>query len=280
MSPWRVDWNVSPIFMESDGGALRWYTALLWLELLIGYWCLARQIRRGGGDREDAADLAVYAWFGLLIGARLGHVLFYDFERLAANPIWAVQVWTGGLASHGGVLGVLLSVRLFARRRALSELEVCDRLTFSAGVVAVLHRFGNLFNSEGVGKPTDGTWGMRFPRFDGYGEAPLRHPSQLYEVALGLALWLALLWVDRKWGREDRPRGLLSGVALVGYFAGRFAVELFKEPEGPGLLGLDMGQLLSVPFVLGGIWLCHQALQHRSQAGWRLAEPTAPRATP
>ena len=264
----------SPFLLQGQGWALRWFTALWWLELCVGYILLARAIRRGGGDDEDASDLAVYVWIGLFVGARLGHVLFYDLERAVADPTWIVRIWTGGLSGHGAVLGVLLALRLFARRRGMSELEISDRLAYSAGISAVVHRLGNLLNSELVGKPTDGSWGFRFPNYDRV-HPPLRHPTQLYEMALGVILLLVVYVCDRRLGREARPRGALTGIVLVVYFVGRFAVEFLKEPEGPLWAQLNVAQLLSLPFIAAGGWIWWRSANANVPAGWRVPEISA-----
>jgi phosphatidylglycerol:prolipoprotein diacylglycerol transferase len=242
---------------------------LFWcFELVLGFWLLSRQIRRGGGDDEEAADLAVHVWFGLVIGARAGEVLFYHWQRAVAEPAWILRLATGGISSHGAVVGSGLAVLLYTNRRSLAFLDVTDRLAFSFGAAAIIHRIANLFNSEIVGKPTDGSWGLRFPYYDGQG-APFRHPSQLYEALLG-ALVVCILWAaDRHWGREQRPRGIMTGLALTTYFAGRCLVELVKDPQATETFGgvLNMGQLLSLPLLAAGLFLTWRSLHAKPQAG-------------
>lgn len=275
MSLPSLTWSVSPFILQSDGLTLRWFN-LLWVsELVVGYWLLARQIRRGGGEDVDAADLAVHVWIGLTVGARLGEVVFYSLDHALSDPGWIFRFWTGGISSHGAVVGSALAVLVYARRRALPPGEVTDRLVFSFGAGAVLHRIASLLNSEVVGKPTDGSWGVRFPLYDeGLESAPLRHPSQLYEALLGAVLLGVLYLANRRWGEEQRPRGALTGLALVCYFAGRFAVEFLKEPQAGEVAGalLNHGQWLSVPFVAVGTQLLRRSLRHPQPAGWRLRE--------
>src|SRR5690606_14746608 len=148
----------------------------------------------------------------------------------------------GGLASHGAVVGLIVAMWLFTKRRGVPFLEGADRFAFSAALGATLVRLGNFFNSEIVGRKTDGDWGVRFPHFDG-DNAPLRHPSQVYEVVVGLFVMLCLYWVDRWAGKEKRPRGLLISVFFALYFAGRFTVEFFKEYQtlSPESSPLTMG---------------------------------------
>lgn len=273
MGDWALEWNMSPILIQGEGWTLRWFTLLYWLELVLGYGLLSRQIRRARGDEEDAADLAVHLWIGFVVGARFGHVLFYDLDHVVADPAWLFKIWSGGLGSHGALLGVLVASRIFAKRRAISELEICDRLTFTCGLFAVVHRVGNFLNAEVLGKPTDGNWGVRFVQIERYDSEPLRHPSQLYEAALGLLLLVVLFVADRRLGREARPRGVLTALALLVYFVGRFALEFFKEPQGPMVLGLNTGQWLSVPFIAAGIWLYRKVTNHREAGGWHVPDP-------
>src|SRR5690606_30293266 len=178
-----------------DPIGLRYYSLLFVGVFLGGYAFLNWQIQRGGGSEETAGDFIVYGVLGVLLGSRFGHVLFYDLDKALADPLWVLQIWTGGLASHGAVLGLILAMYLFTKRRGVPFLEGADRFSFSAALGATLVRLGNFFNSEIVGRKTDGDWGVRFPHFDG-DNAPLRHPSQLYEVVLGLFVMLCLYWVD------------------------------------------------------------------------------------
>ena len=264
----KVLWDADPVFFRGDGGELRYYSACVLLSFLGGYALLSWQLRRGGGDVEEAGDFLSYGIPGMLIGARLGHVLFYDFEKFISHPAWALQIWQGGLASHGGVIGLALAMVLFTRRRAIPLLEGTDRLVFSALLGAVLFRIGNLFNSEIVGKPTDGSWGFAFLRRDGDPEL-LRHPTQIYEALFGLLVLAVLVVADRRWGAEKRARGALTGLALALYFSGRFLIEFLKEPEPPDLLwGLDMAQWLSVPAAVAGFVLLSRCLRKRAAAGW------------
>jgi phosphatidylglycerol---prolipoprotein diacylglyceryl transferase len=270
----RWTWDVSPVLLQNGTSQLRWYNILLLLEMALAFGLLLRQVRRGRGDAEDAGDLAVHVYIGALVGARVGHCLFYDFDRLVGEPAWLFQIWKGGLASHGAALGVLFAAFLFARRRAMPLWETTDRLTPPLALVAVIHRFANLMNSEIAGKRTDGTWGMRIPRYDvdSLDFSPLRHPTHFYEALLGVLVLVALVVADRAWKREARPRGALTGLFLLTYFTGRFFVELFKEPEGPQLvMPLNMAQLLSLPFFVFGAWLLLRSLKARERAGWVLA---------
>ena len=270
-------WNLDPIIVHfSESYGLRYYGLLFSAALVLGYYLFLWQVRRAGGSEEDAYDLVLPAVLGVVIGARLGHVFFYQWDRFVQDPLWIFQIWQGGLASHGALLGVLTGLWIYARRKKQSYLECLDRLSPSAAAGTILIRIGNWFNSEIVGRLTDQTWGVRFPLFDG-AAAPLRHPSQLYEAFMGAVVLFLVLAADRKFGREKRPRGLLFATFLAAYFTGRFLVEFFKERHLlPYSVPLSMGQILSVPAALFGYWLLYRCLKHPRPASWRVDPPEKP----
>ncbi len=247
---------------------IRWYSLLFVGVFLGGYSLFNWQIRRGGGGDEVAGDFIVYGVLGVLLGARLGHVLFYDLDHALEDPAWIFKIWTGGLASHGAVIGLVLVMVLFTRRNGVPFLEGADRFAFSATLGATLVRVGNFFNSEILGRPTNSDWGVRFPLADG-ANAPLRYPTQLYEVALGLFVMLVLYLVDRRL-KENRPRGLLISIFFMLYFAGRFVVEFYKEYQvfSPAESPLTMGQFLSIPGFLLGVYGVQWSLRTKLPAGW------------
>jgi len=254
-----------------DPIGLRWYSLLFVGVFLGGYALLNWQIQRGGGHEETAGDFIVYGVLGVLIGSRVGHVLFYDLDKAIDDPIWVLKIWTGGLASHGAVLGLICAMWLFTKRRKVPFLEGADRFAFSAALGATLVRLGNFFNSEIVGRRVpDQSWGVRFSRYDSQVlEAPLRYPTQLFEVALGLFVMLCLYLADRATGREKRPRGLLISVFFLVYFAGRFTVEFFKEYQAlPDSSTLTMGQYLSIPGFFIGVIGVIAALKYKAPVGW------------
>src|SRR5688572_28821101 len=247
---------------------IRWYSLLFVCVFLGGYSLFNWQIRRGGGGDEVAGDFIVYGVLGVLLGARLGHVLFYDLDHALEDPAWIFKIWTGGLASHGAVIGLVLVMYLFTRRHRVSFLEGADRFAFSATLGATLVRVGNFFNSEILGRPTNADWGVRFPLADGP-NAPLRYPTQLYEVGLGLFVMLVLYLVDRQL-KEKRPRGLLISIFFTLYFAGRFLVEFYKEYQvlSPEQTPLTMGQYLSIPGFLLGVYGIQLSWRKQLPAGW------------
>ncbi len=250
-------WDVDPVLYDGII-TIRYYGLILGLVLVLGFVVWRWQMRRGGHDEEIIGQFVVYGVLGVLAGSRLGHCIFYDFDR-CFNPVTNVfKVWEGGLASHGATIGLALALALFAWRKKLHVAETTDRFSMCAAIGAILVRVANFINSEIVGAETGGNWGVRFPRYDRVplAEVPLRHPSQLYEVALGLIVLSVLFLTDRHYG-EKRRRGLLSSLFLITYFCGRFVVEFFKERQ---VLATDsfltMGQWLSLPGIaIGGYWL-------------------------
>ncbi|MBN2191675.1 MAG: prolipoprotein diacylglyceryl transferase [Polyangiaceae bacterium] len=285
--------------------AIRYYSLLFVVVFLGGYWLLDWQVRRGGGERDDAGDFIVYGVIGVLAGARLGHVAFYDLDKALADPWWVFAIWTGGLSSHGATIGLILAMWLFTARRRIPFLEGSDRFAFSAALGAILVRFGNFLNSEIVGaKIEDGSWGVLFVKTCeqrpeaagcwklfgarsadfadkcmtgnvdcwGYDESVIyRHPSQLYEAGLGTLVLITLFVFDRVWGKEKRPRGALISLFFALYFVGRFIVEFFKDYQTPferEAESLTMGQWLSIPGVLLGIYGLYWAFKNRLPAGW------------
>jgi phosphatidylglycerol:prolipoprotein diacylglycerol transferase len=252
---------------------LRYYSLLFVVVFLGGHALLNWQIKRGGGGPEVAGDFIVYGVLGVLIGARLGHVLFYDLDHALEDPIWVLKIWTGGLASHGAVVGLIVAMYLFTKSRGVPFLEGSDRFSFSAALGATVVRIGNLFNSEIVGRKVPGqTWGIRFPRNipdHGLNPVPLRYPSQIYEILLGTGVFVGLLIADRAMGKEKRPRGAMISWFFALYFTGRLFTENYKEIEALPLdSAVSMGQYLSIlPALLGwyGVW---RSLKRREPVGW------------
>ncbi|MFH1137972.1 MAG: prolipoprotein diacylglyceryl transferase [Pseudomonadota bacterium] len=278
----QFTWNVDPVLVHFWGDVgIRYYGLVFSLVFIGGFFLFRWQVTRAGGPEDDAYAVILPGALAVIIGARLGHVIFYNLDRALADPWWVFQVWKGGLASHGATIGLLLGLGYYAWRQKQSYLEVLDRFTFSSALGATLVRVGNFFNSEIVGRLTDQTWGVRFPRFDGV-PAPLRHPSQIYEALMGVAVLGVLFLVDRWSGREKRPRGVLAATFLTVYFMGRFCVEFFKEYQTlPSSSPLTMGQYLSIPAVIGGLGLLVYSLVRNQPAGWnaRTSAP-APKTSP
>ncbi|AWL11044.1 Prolipoprotein diacylglyceryl transferase [Saliniradius amylolyticus] len=248
--------QIDPVIFGVGPVSLRWY-GLMYLIGFVAAWFLARhRLPRTNWSKEQLSDLLFYGFLGVIIGGRLGYVLFYQFDYFLQDPLYLVKIWTGGMSFHGGLLGVLAAFWWFARKTNSRFLEVGD---FIAPIVPIglgAGRIGNFINAELWGRTTDVPWGIIFP---GAGPDP-RHPSQLYEFFLeGVVLFAVLWWVSRK----PRPTGLISGLFLLGYGGFRFIVEFFREPDAHlGLYAewLSQGQLLSLPMMIIGLLLSLRAL--------------------
>jgi phosphatidylglycerol---prolipoprotein diacylglyceryl transferase len=248
-----------PVLVQIGPFAVRWY-ALAYIVGIIAGWMYARALVRSealwGGRPPlkvvDYDDFVLWVTLGIILGGRVGYVLLYNPGYFAANPAEIFQIWKGGMSFHGGFLGCVLAVVLFARHRGLSILSLGDVTCAVAPIGLFLGRIANFINAELWGRMSDAPWAMFFP---GAGPLP-RHPSQLYEAALeGLVLFAVLAYMVRA-GALQRP-GLITGAFALGYGIARSFCELFREPDPQlgYLLGgrLTMGMLLSLPLMLAGI---------------------------
>lgn len=248
--------RIDPVAIQIGPLAIRWYALAYLAGLLIGWRWMLRLVRLPGAaemTRADVDDFLVWAIAGVILGGRLGYVLFYNSAAYLAEPWLVLQVWRGGMSFHGGFLGVTVAMLWFARRRGLRILPLFDITAAVAPVGILFGRLANFVNGELYGRVTDVPWAMVFP---GGGPLP-RHPSQLYEAALeGLALLLLVQWLYRRDAVRRRP-GAVAGAFVVGYAAARMFVEGFREPDAHiGFLaaGSTMGQWLTVPLaLLGGL---------------------------
>ena len=251
--------QIDPVALSIGSLQLRWYGLMylagFGLGWLLGRW---RASRPGSGwTGPDVDDLLTCVMIGIILGGRLGYVLFYDLPVYINDPMEIVRIWNGGMSFHGGLLGVLGAFWYFARTRGRTFLEVSDFIAPLIPQGLFFGRLGNFINGELWGKVSDAPWAVVFP---GAGPLP-RHPSQLYEAALeGLALFI-MVWV---FSLKPRKTGAVSGLFALGYAVFRFAVEFVRMPDAQlGYLAfgwLTMGQLLCVPLVLAGAWLlCRKA---------------------
>jgi prolipoprotein diacylglyceryl transferase len=226
---------------------------------VLAYVYLSKVFPKEGRPKGELDELLIYVVVGTIVGARLGHCLFYEPMRYLENPIEILFVWKGGLASHGGALGILTSIWLFSRRKnTRSFLWLTDRVCLTVPLAGACVRLGNFMNSEIVGKPTESAFGIIFDRVD---KLP-RHPTQLYEAAIYLVIFFITDAVYRR-KRERTPEGMILGLMLVLLFTARFFVEFLKENQVDfeSALPVNMGQLLSVPAVAAGLWMLVRSLK-------------------
>lgn len=254
-------WDIDPILLDFGKLQIRYYGLLFAVALFGAYRLWNWQILRSGRTQEYADYILTIGVIAVIGGSRFGHVVFYDWDRYAGRRIEMLYFWKGGLASHGATIGLLLGVAYFAWRHRMRYVEALDRLSFGVAWAAFSVRLGNLMNSEIVGRVVDPEkipWAFKFPRHDRglpIDSVPWRHPSQIYEMALGLTVLGILVFADKKFGKEKRPLGLLVSLLLIFYFSGRFCVEYFKEFQtlDGQQSAFTMGQYLSMPMVALGL---------------------------
>jgi phosphatidylglycerol---prolipoprotein diacylglyceryl transferase len=249
-----LHWAADPILIHLGSSlGIRWYSMMFALGFLIGYHMMKHFFLKEKIDTEKVDTLLIAMMLGTVIGARLGHCLFYEPEVYLRDPIRILKVWEGGLASHGGTIGILIALWFAQKKLQLpSYMWLVDRMAIPVSIMAMLIRIGNFFNSEILGKPTDGTWGVVFERVD---KVP-RHPGMLYEALVYLLTFFLLYWLYQKESVRQKT-GILFGTMCITIFGSRILLEVFKENQVAFEAGLplNMGQILSIPFVLLGIYL-------------------------
>lgn len=277
--------NLFEIELFGTTFALRWYALAYIAGLMFGWWIVLRAVRtprlwagQPPMTSEQVERLLTWIIVGVILGGRLGYVLFYDLPTYLADPLQIVRVWEGGMAFHGGFLGVVVAALWFGRREKIPLLSMGDLLAMATPVGLMLGRLANFVNAELWGRPTTLPWGVVFPGAaaqdcPGVVDLCARHPSQLYQAGLeGLLLAVLLLWLVFRAGALKRP-GLVMGVFLIGYGLARFVVEFFRQPDAQfvregnpigwavqlGDYGLTMGQLLSLPMIALGLWFVLRA---------------------
>lgn len=268
-----VTWNVDPILFKLGPVALRWYSLLFVAGFPLGYWLFEQFYKREGIDTKLLEPLLYALLIGTIVGARLGHCLFYEPAYYLSSEHWTeiFKPWKGGLASHGGAIGVILATGWYARRygrkNGFDMLWVLDRLVICVAFAGCFIRLGNLFNSEIYGNTTALPWGFIFER---RGETLPKHPTQLYEAFSYLLLGFFLLWNYRR-KLDKRYKGWFLGVFFLVCFGMRFLIEFIKEPQ-VGFeenMALNMGQILSIPCILAGIFFIVYACRKKIPAGIR-----------
>ena len=258
----HISWSVDPVLFSLGSIRIHWYGVLFACGFILGFLFMKRVYLGEGKNVEDLDRLLYYIMGGTIIGARLGHCLFYDPVFYLNNPLKILAIWEGGLASHGGGLGVLIALYLYLRKTGDCYLWLLDRLVIPTAMVAFFIRLGNFFNSEIVGRSADVPWAIVFERLDGVA----RHPAQLYEALSYLTIFFALWFLFRKTKAAARY-GLISGIFLILVFTARFFIEFVKTKQAAysSDLWLSTGQLLSIPFVVAGVVLMILAMRRQQE---------------
>ena len=246
-----IHWNVSPVIFSIGPVSVRWYGLLFAMSFVVGYFIMLRIFRKENIPEPLLDELSMYMLIATVVGARLGHVLFYEPASYLAHPLDILKIWEGGLASHGAAIGILVALYLFSRKTRQPFLWVIDRIVIVVALSGFFIRTGNLFNSEIYGNLTNLPWGFIFEHA---GETLPRHPTQIYEGLCYLGIFFFLLWYYFKKDGKPRP-GFLFGFFLVVLFSFRLIIEFIKEPQVnfEHSMLLNMGQLLSIPFIIAGI---------------------------
>jgi phosphatidylglycerol---prolipoprotein diacylglyceryl transferase len=255
-----INWNPSPDIFTIPGidWPVRWY-GLSWAMAFIGCHFFMNRIYKAEGRTEAQLDvLTLYIVLATVLGARLGHCLFYGWEYYSQHPLEILKVWEGGLASHGGGIGILIGMWLYCRKTKESWLWLFDRLIVVVPFASFMIRFGNLMNSEIIGEPTNVPWAFVFHQVD---KLP-RHPTQLYEAIFYFFLFVLFYWLWKN-KRNDFGKGFMFGLFCVLMFGFRFGMEFMKENQEAfeASLPINMGQILSIPFILVGLYMMYRSKQ-------------------
>ena len=263
-----IYWNADPVLLSFGPFAVRWYGLAFAIGFFIGYKIVERMFRHEGAPEKWLGILLAYLIIATIIGARLGHVFFYQWDYYSQHLSEIPKIWEGGLASHGGTIAIIIALFIFSWVQAKKPASwVFDKIVIPIALVGALIRLGNLMNSEIYGGETSLPWGFIFVR---EGEVVPKHPTQIYEAACYLALFFFLMWMYWKKNLEERP-WLLTGVFFIGIFLPRFLIEYIKNVQVEkeiGMIeqyGINMGQLLSIPFIIIGIFLVILALSRPRQ---------------
>jgi phosphatidylglycerol---prolipoprotein diacylglyceryl transferase len=274
-----TDLGLDPVALDLGFFELRWYSLAYLAGIFVGYWYLLKLAKEPGSPlaRRHADDMVFYAALGIILGGRLGYVLFYNLSYYLEHPLDILKLWDGGMSFHGGVIGTMLGIFYLARKNGLQWLRIHDYVACCVPFGLFFGRLANFVNHELWGAPTDVPWAIRFPEVIAGLTAlgPPRHPSQLYEAALeGLVLFAILWWMFWKTQARYEP-GKLVGAFIFFYGLFRFSVEFVREPDSQLVefaqaTGLHMGQWLSLPMILGGLYLMMTARKRRVRV-----EPTA-----
>ena len=261
--------GLDPVAVNLGFFQIRWYSLAYLAGILVGWWYLLKLIAQPGAPlaRRHADDLVFYVTLGIILGGRIGYVLFYNLAYYLSNPLAILTLWDGGMSFHGGVIGVTLALWWLARANGLSFLRICDYIACCVPFGMFFGRLANFVNGELWGRPTTLPWGMVFPNAP---DALPRHPSQLYEAGLeGVAVFCVLAWLFWRTDARYYP-GRLVGAFTLSIAIARFLIEFVRQPdrqltEFAASTGLSMGQWLTLPMMLLGIWLIWTSTRRRER---------------
>lgn len=259
-----IVWNADPVVFSLGSLSVRWYGLLYALGFYFGITLLGKMFKKDGAPDKWVDTIFIYMLVAVIVGARLGHVFFYGWEYYKNNIPEIFMIWHGGLASHGGAIGMIIAVYVFSKVVAKGKFWwVADRLFVPSALVAGMIRVGNLMNSEIYGTPTDLPWGFIFLRGQEYLGVPC-HPTQIYEALAYFSLFIFMMWLYWKRDAGKYP-GLLAGVGFTGVFTARLFIEIIKNNQEAfeANMLLNMGQLLSVPFIIFGVTLIIWSLRSK-----------------
>lgn len=259
-----ITWTVSPEIFSLGPISVRYYGLFFAISFLLGYYLVEKMFKRENSPENWMDSLFVYVVVGTVLGARLGHVFFYGWDYYSQHPEEILMVWQGGLASHGGAVGIFIAIWLYSKKVTKKPFVwTMDKLVVGVALAAFFIRMGNLMNSEIVGRITDVPWAFQFINATGINNPELpRHPTQIYEAICYLFIFGLLMYMY--WRTDAREKlGLLFGTFLILAFSGRFLLEFLKEnqeafEEG---MAINMGQILSIPFLLLGVYLVYAAIK-------------------
>ncbi|MCG8582112.1 MAG: prolipoprotein diacylglyceryl transferase [Bacteroidales bacterium] len=255
-----INWNVNPEIFSVGAIHVRYYGLLFAMGFMLGYYIIEKMFKSEGIQQEWLDKLFMYVVIATIVGARLGHVIFYGWDHYSQHPGDIIKIWEGGLASHGGAIGILIALHYYSKKvTRKSMIWTLDRLVVPVALTAVFIRLGNLMNSEIYGHATDLPWGFIFEQ---RGETVAKHPTQLYEAFCYLITFVVTYFTYWKTKAKEK-QGLIFGIFLIGIFLSRFFIEFVKENQEAFEEGMtfNMGQLLSVPFVIAGIYYIYKAVK-------------------
>lgn len=260
-----IDWTIGPEIFSLGPLSIRWYGLLFAFGFIVGFQIMAKIFKEEGKPENDLNDLLWYMIIGTVIGARLGHCIFYNPDYYFTNPMEIIKIWKGGLASHGAAIGILIAIYTYSKKKKGQPfLWVMDRIVITVALAGSFIRLGNLFNSEIVGIATNSDWGFIFHNAHVSDPLTPRHPAQLYESIAYLFVFIVLAVIYRKTNGKFK-QGFLFGLFCAMIFSFRFLIEFVKENQSMFEAGMaiNMGQILSIPLVLAGLYFIFRRVESK-----------------